>query len=210
MSGGPVLLAAGGTGASLPAEALAHVLEQRGVAVELVTDERALRYGTAFRPRDAHDPLGDAARRLDFSRVAAVARLGFGVVERWRALAASSKRRDRLWRLSDRAAAGRGLAAAHSNRAARSQWRDGKANRFLAGRVDAIAAGFPLPDAPPRCAPKSPSPAIRSGPTRSRRFASLSEIDGRLRLLVTGGSQGARVMADVVPAPWPPCGGVAR
>ena len=55
MSGGPVLLAAGGTGGHLfPAEALAHVLEQRGVAVELVTDERALRYGDSFPARAMH------------------------------------------------------------------------------------------------------------------------------------------------------------
>ena len=52
-SSGPVLIAAGGTGGHLfPAEALAHALKRRDLAVHLVTDERAARYGGAF-PADA-------------------------------------------------------------------------------------------------------------------------------------------------------------
>lgn len=55
MSAVPALLAAGGTGGHLfPAEALAHVLAARGVPVELVTEERALRYGDAFPARATH------------------------------------------------------------------------------------------------------------------------------------------------------------
>ena len=45
---------------------------------------------------------------------------------------------------------------------------------------------------------------VTGNPLRPNALAAISEpypeIDGRLRLLVTGGSQGARVMADVVPA----------
>ncbi|TXT47046.1 MAG: murG, partial [Methylocystaceae bacterium] len=51
----PILLAAGGTGGHLfPAEALAHALAARGLAVELVTEERALRYGGGFPARAMH------------------------------------------------------------------------------------------------------------------------------------------------------------
>ena len=55
MSERAVLLAAGGTGGHLfPAEALAHALKARGVAVELVSDNRALQYGADFPARATH------------------------------------------------------------------------------------------------------------------------------------------------------------
>ena len=45
----PVLVAAGGTGGHLfPAAALASVLSERGIAVHLATDRRAIRFGEAF------------------------------------------------------------------------------------------------------------------------------------------------------------------
>ncbi len=51
----PILLAAGGTGGHLfPAEALARALAARGAAVELMTDDRALKYGAAFPARALH------------------------------------------------------------------------------------------------------------------------------------------------------------
>ena len=204
MSGGPVLLAAGGTGGHLfPAEALAHVLAERGVAVELVTDERALRYGDSFPARAMHTIRSATPRGGSiFSRVAAVARLGLGVAE---ALAL-------LLRLRPSVVIGFGgyptvppLVAASLLRIPtvlhEANGVMGKANRFLAGRVDAIAAGFPLPDAPPALRAKI---TVTGNPLRPNALAAIgepyTEIDGRLRLLVTGGSQGARVMADVVPA----------
>ena len=51
----PVLIAAGGTGGHLfPAEALSVALSRRGIAVELATDARALQYGGAFPARAVH------------------------------------------------------------------------------------------------------------------------------------------------------------
>jgi UDP-N-acetylglucosamine--N-acetylmuramyl-(pentapeptide) pyrophosphoryl-undecaprenol N-acetylglucosamine transferase len=79
----------------------------------------------------------------------------------------------------------------------------GRANRFLAGRVDAIATGFETLG--------GVSDAIRAkarhtgNPVRPAVIAAAQApfpaFDGaRLSVLVTGGSQGAKVMSDIVPA----------
>ena len=78
----------------------------------------------------------------------------------------------------------------------------GRANRMLAPRVSAIATSFPGHDARRRRSPpRRRSPAIRCGRWCSRppRSPIAAPAGGPFRLLVTGGSQGARVMADVVP-----------
>ena len=204
MSDGPVLLAAGGTGGHLfPAEALAHVLKQRNLDVELVTDERALRYGDSFPARAMHTIQSATPRGgLILERASAVARLGVGVIEALRL----------IHRVRPRVLVGFGgyptvppLVAAWLLRVPtvlhEANGVMGKANRFLAGRVDAIAAGFPLSNVPQTWQSKI---AVTGNPLRPNALAAMDEPypenDGRLRLLVTGGSQGARVMADIVPA----------
>ncbi|QGM45695.1 UDP-N-acetylglucosamine--N-acetylmuramyl-(pentapeptide) pyrophosphoryl-undecaprenol N-acetylglucosamine transferase [Methylocystis heyeri] len=204
MSLGPVLLAAGGTGGHLfPAEALAHVLSRRGVPVELVTDERALRYGDSFPARAMHTIHSATPRGgSPLARASAVARLGLGVVQ---SLAL-------VRRLQPRAVIGFGgyptvppLVAAWLLRTPtvlhEANGVMGKANRFLAGRVDAIAAGFPLGGVPESWRGKI---VVTGNPLRPNAIAAMSEpypeANGCLRLLVTGGSQGARVMSDIVPA----------
>ncbi len=80
----------------------------------------------------------------------------------------------------------------------------GRANRFLSARVSAIATV-----AAGRARPRSSAcrqgdhhrhadAARRSSPLPPCRYAS-PEPNGPLRLLVVGGSQGARVMSDIVP-----------
>src|SRR3954453_14951520 len=79
----------------------------------------------------------------------------------------------------------------------------GRANRFLASRVSAIATSLPgVLDRDPALANKATMvgtpmrPAILAA--AAVKFAS-PEVTAPFRLLVVGVSQGARVMADVVP-----------
>jgi UDP-N-acetylglucosamine--N-acetylmuramyl-(pentapeptide) pyrophosphoryl-undecaprenol N-acetylglucosamine transferase len=80
----------------------------------------------------------------------------------------------------------------------------GRANRFLSRRVNAIATSLPgVLDRDPDLAGKTTTvgtpmrPAILAAAAVP--FAS-PEPNGPLRLLVVGGSQGARVMSDIVPS----------
>ena len=79
----------------------------------------------------------------------------------------------------------------------------GRVNRLFAGRVDAIATAYPEVE---RLASKHADKVhlvgnpVRAGvlSLRDEPFPTLGE-EGLLRVLVTGGSQGARVLSEVVP-----------
>ncbi len=201
-----VLLAAGGTGGHLfPAEALAHALAARGVTVDLATDERAERYGSRFPARDIHVIASATVRARDPISLARTATmLGVGALQAYRLLG----------RIRPAAVVGFGgyptvppvLAAAlrgiptliHEQNAVM-----GRANRLLAPRVRAIALSFAgVLDREPKLAAK----ATRTGnPVRPAVIAAAAapyappDPAGPLRLLVFGGSQGARIMSDIVP-----------
>ncbi|MCX7899331.1 MAG: undecaprenyldiphospho-muramoylpentapeptide beta-N-acetylglucosaminyltransferase, partial [Methylocystis sp.] len=204
MSAAPIVLAAGGTGGHLfPAEALAHALGARGVPVELVTDERALRYGDTFPARAMHTIASATPRGGNLiAKARAVASLAMGTAQ-----AASL-----LKKIRPAAVIGFGgyptvpplLAAAflglptviHEANAI-----VGKANRFLCRRVDNIAAGFPNVNVPPALQEKL---VVTGNPVRPNVIEAAktpypSFDNDIVRLLVTGGSQGARIMADIVP-----------
>lgn len=204
MSGAPVLLAAGGTGGHLfPAEALAAALARRSVEVELVTDDRALAYSASFPARAVHAVPSDTVR----SRApAALARFAFRLGRGTLASAALIRR------LKPAAVVGFGgyptvppvLAAqllgiptvVHEANAVM-----GRANRLLARRASLVAGGFGKLDG----APALRRPFVRVGnPVRPAVLAQAAApygapADGPIRLLVFGGSQGARVMGEVVP-----------
>src|SRR5262245_45789823 len=77
-----VLLAAGGTGGHLfPAEALANVLERRGIAVDLATDHRAAGYAGQFPARQIHVLPSDTVRGRNPLRLLwTMLLLGFGTL----------------------------------------------------------------------------------------------------------------------------------
>jgi UDP-N-acetylglucosamine--N-acetylmuramyl-(pentapeptide) pyrophosphoryl-undecaprenol N-acetylglucosamine transferase len=201
-----ILLAAGGTGGHLfPAEALGVELIRRGVRVRLATDARALRYSGLF-SKDTIDvvPSATVRGRTPWSLAHTGALLAAGT-----AVSLNLMRR-----LRPRAVIGFGgyptlpplLAARlfgiptaiHEANAVL-----GRANRFLSSRVSAIATSLPgVLDRDPQLSGKTTTvgtpmrPAVLAA--AAVKFVS-PEPAGPLRLLVVGGSQGARVMADIVP-----------
>jgi UDP-N-acetylglucosamine--N-acetylmuramyl-(pentapeptide) pyrophosphoryl-undecaprenol N-acetylglucosamine transferase len=201
----PVLVAAGGTGGHLfPAEALAAVLSQRGIPVHLVTDRRAARYGGAFTDERIHVVASATlAARNPIALTKTAAALGTGLFQA-RAL---------IGRLKPAAVVGFGgyptvppvLAAVW--RRVPSLIHDanaviGRANRLLAPRVSAIATTFPgVFGQRPDLAAKA---TLTGNPVRPAVIAAAATpypaTTDPLRLLIFGGSQGARIMADIVPA----------
>jgi UDP-N-acetylglucosamine--N-acetylmuramyl-(pentapeptide) pyrophosphoryl-undecaprenol N-acetylglucosamine transferase len=202
----PVLIAAGGTGGHLfPAEALSGALSQRGFAIELATDARALKYGGTFPARAVHRlPAATPTGGSLLSKVRAALVLARGT------LAA----RRLIGKLRPLCVVGFGgyptvppvLAAVQLGVPALLHEQNavmGRANRFLARRVDAIATGFPTlggSDEKLRAKAVYTGNPVRPAVIEAARIAFPACSDGRLRLLVTGGSQGARIFSDVVPA----------
>jgi UDP-N-acetylglucosamine--N-acetylmuramyl-(pentapeptide) pyrophosphoryl-undecaprenol N-acetylglucosamine transferase len=199
-----VFVAAGGTGGHLfPAEALAVALARRGVAVDLVTDERATRYGD-FPGRTTHIvPSATFAGPNPFRLAAAAIKLARGFL--------TSRRLMRGLRPA--AVVGFGgyptvppLFAATTCDVPtvihEANGVLGRANRLLGRRVQVIAIGFPgLLAGDPELGPKVTHTGNPIRPAVVEAAATpYPDPSGSLRILVFGGSQGARVMADVVPA----------
>jgi UDP-N-acetylglucosamine--N-acetylmuramyl-(pentapeptide) pyrophosphoryl-undecaprenol N-acetylglucosamine transferase len=206
LSAGPILVCAGGTGGHLfPAEALASVLVQRGHPVELATDARALKYGSQFSADTVH-------------AIAAATPSGGSLIAKATALATLARgtlsARALIKRLKPSAVVGFGgyptvppvLAASHLSVATIIHEQNaviGRANRFLAPRVTAIATGFAsLARIDDRMRAKV---TYVGNPVRQAFVAAAAQSyptfdDGVLHLLITGGSQGARIMSDIVPA----------
>jgi UDP-N-acetylglucosamine--N-acetylmuramyl-(pentapeptide) pyrophosphoryl-undecaprenol N-acetylglucosamine transferase len=201
-----VVVAAGGTGGHLfPAAALSHALATRGFEVHLITDERAAKFGGDFPAHAIHKvasatPSGGTL----FSRATAIFTLIRGTVAA----------RQLVKRIRPRAVIGFGGYPTVPPVLAATQLRVptilhegnaviGRANRFLASRVDAIAHGFEvLGGLPGTLAAKA---HLTGNPVRpvvidAARVAFPDCTGGKLRVLITGGSQGARIFSDVVPA----------
>jgi UDP-N-acetylglucosamine--N-acetylmuramyl-(pentapeptide) pyrophosphoryl-undecaprenol N-acetylglucosamine transferase len=203
----PVILAAGGTGGHIfPAEALAEALLALGERVVLVTDRRFAHFTTGalsqIEKRTIRvSTLGGGLHR----KILGALGLLLGVIEA----------RGILRELNPKAVVGFGgypsfptvFAATglgiptiiHEQNSVL-----GRANRLLAGRVSAIATSFPHTQ---RLAKKDRGKVIVTGnPVRASvkalRQAPYPAIaqDGPVRLLVTGGSQGAHIFSRIVPA----------
>ena len=201
-----ILLAAGGTGGHLfPAEALGVELIRRGLRVRLVTDARALRYSGLF-SKDMIDVVPSETVRG--RSPVALARTGLILA------AGTFVAFNLIRRLQPKAVIGFGgyptvppLIAArlagvpgliHDANAVL-----GRANRLLSGHVRAIATSLPgVLDRDPALAGKT---TTLGTPMRPAILAAAAvpyvapSADRPFQLIVVGGSQGARVMSDIVP-----------
>jgi UDP-N-acetylglucosamine--N-acetylmuramyl-(pentapeptide) pyrophosphoryl-undecaprenol N-acetylglucosamine transferase len=200
-----VLLAAGGTGGHLfPAEALATVLARRGATVDLATDTRTAHF--KFPARAVHVvPSATLRGRDPISVLYTATMLAAGIGKAWL----------KLGEIRPNVVVGFGgyptvppLIAAwwrgiptilHEQNAVM-----GRANRALASRVTAIATGFRVltnVNARVRTKLNYTGNPVRPAVIEASRIPYLAaDIGGKLRLLVFGGSQGARVMSEIVPA----------
>jgi UDP-N-acetylglucosamine--N-acetylmuramyl-(pentapeptide) pyrophosphoryl-undecaprenol N-acetylglucosamine transferase len=201
-----ILLTAGGTGGHLfPAEALANALKASGARVTLATDKRANAYAGSF-PADeiieipSATPSGRSVPQIakaalvlaqgTLKAIPAIRRLkpavvvGFGGYPTVPPAVAAS-----LLGIPTVIHEANGVM--------------GRANRLLARRASLIATGFEqvkgIPAGIPGKVVQTGNPIRPAVLEASRRPYQALTADARFRLLVTGGSQGARVMSDVVP-----------
>src|ERR1700688_128514 len=201
-----ILLAAGGTGGHLfPAEALGVELIRRGLRVRLATDSRALRYSGLF-SKDTIDvvPSETVRSRTPWS----LARTGLMLA------AGTAVSLNLMRRLKPKAVVG--FAGYPTLPPLLAAWLFGvpgiihdanavlgRANRFLSRHVSAIATSLPgVLDRDPQLSGKTTTVGTPMRPAILAAAAvnyAAPEPAGSLRLLVVGGSQSARVMADIVP-----------
>lgn len=199
------VLAAGGTGGHLiPAFALAAELHRRGHHVALVTDGRGAKLpgkpdflpahvipASKLGKNPLHWPKGVKAilegRRMAmrlFESFQPSAVVGFGGYPVFPALLA--------------ALACEVPSVIHDQNAVL-----GRVNRFFAGKVDAIATAYP--EIARLSAKHAGKVHLVGNPVRAEVLSLRDEpfpaftAEGLLRVLVTGGSQGARVLSEVVP-----------
>jgi len=204
MSDGPLLwIAAGGTGGHMfPAQALAETMLRRGWRVKLTTDARGARYTGGFPHSVRIEQVTSAslAQGGVAAKLAAPLRIAGGVLSAWRKL-----RRDR-----PAVVVGFGgypaipaMAAAVLSRTPRMIHEQngvlGKVNTVFAPRVAQVACGVW-----PTVLPAGARGVHTGNPVRRAVLARagapyIPPGDYPMSVLVLGGSQGARILSDVVP-----------
>ena len=200
------VLAAGGTGGHLfPAQALAETLIARGWSVVLASDERVAGLAHDF-PAERRIGLSSATYRS--GNPLSMARAGLAV------LRGANQARAVYREVGPSVVVGFGgypsapalVGAIFDKRATVIHEQNavmGRANRMLAARVTRVACAFPtLLKAPPKVVGDA---VVVGNPVRPliRALADQPYVpptaEGPIRLLVTGGSQGARLLSELVP-----------
>ncbi len=201
----PIVIAAGGTGGHFfPAEALAAELAQRGQRVALMTDARSGGLASpAFEGRERFVLSGSGiAGRGALRAVKSAVALAAGT---WQARAILSRLRPTAIVgfggypsvapvLASRFLAARPAVILHEQNGVL-----GRANRWLASRADLLALSLPGTTR----IPQGTSTEVTGNPVRpaiaALAGAPYTPPTGEIRLLVLGGSLGARIFSDIVP-----------
>jgi UDP-N-acetylglucosamine--N-acetylmuramyl-(pentapeptide) pyrophosphoryl-undecaprenol N-acetylglucosamine transferase len=198
------VLAAGGTGGHMfPAQALAEELTRRGWRIVLATDERGDKYAHDF-PAEHRIPLSAATFRSGDP---------IGAIKgSWTIFQGVLQARTAFKVLDPSIVVGFGgypslpalLAAITTKRPTIIHEQNavlGRTNRFLADKVDAVACAFPTLE---RAKAKTRARLhVVGNPVRPEIRALYDQPyqppTGEIRVLVTGGSQGARLLSELTP-----------
>ena len=197
-----VIIAAGGTGGHMfPAAAFAEEMRSRGWQVGLISDARGLSYAGEF-PADWKREVGAASPNMSkpwtlpgavmkiWRGVSQATRLmketrpplvaGFGGYPAFPALSAARRRKVPILIHEQNAVLGR-------------------VNRFFAAKADVVASGFPRLDRLPSDVPHHSVGNPVRAPIAARRGVPYPRTDGDLNIFITGGSQGARILGEIIP-----------
>ncbi len=204
MTDAPLLvIAAGGTGGHMfPAQALAEAMLRRGWRVKLSTDARGARYTGGFPHSTEIEQVGSAttARGGTLAKLTAPFKIGVGILGAiWR-----------MWRDMPDVVVGFGgyptipaMAAAYGLRRPRMIHEQngvlGRVNSVFARRVDLVACGTWPTNLPDGVEGHHVGNPVRAAVLDRARAGYIVPGDYPMEILVMGGSQGARVLSDVVP-----------
>jgi UDP-N-acetylglucosamine--N-acetylmuramyl-(pentapeptide) pyrophosphoryl-undecaprenol N-acetylglucosamine transferase len=199
-----LIIAAGGTGGHMfPAQALSEVMLRRGWRVTLTTDPRGARYTDGF----SHAVDVRQVASSTFSRGGLLAKLMAPVLIAGGIAAATAK----MWREKPDVVVGFGgypsipaVAAAWLTRTPVMLHEQngvlGRVNRVFARRVDLVACGTWPTDLPATINGVHTGNPVRGAVLDRAAAPYMPPGDWPMNLLVFGGSQGARALADTVPA----------